>query len=119
MSNEKKRAFFEFNDAEKDKIRTIVTQRTKVLQDNQNEKGLRTDLVICAIANFTAQVCALSAKCSQGNINEAFMLESIVSFTMQALRYGGVDIDKQEEEFSKQAEQFKQEQGLTVKPGEA
>lgn len=119
MSNEKKRAFFEFNDEEKDKIGTIVTQWTKVLQDNQNEKGLRTDLVVCAMSNFTAQVCALSAKCSQSGINEAFIMESIVSFTMQALRNGGVDIDKQEEEFSKQAEQFKQEQGLTVKPGEA
>lgn len=119
MSNEKKRAFFEFDDAEKDKIRTIVTQWMKVLQDNQNEKGLRTDLVICAMANFTAQVCALSAKCSQSGINEAFIMESIVSFTMQVLRNGGVDIDKQEEAFSKEAEQFKQEQGLTVKPGEA
>lgn len=120
MSNEQeKRKFFEFNDAEKDKIRTIVTQWTKVLQDNQNENGLRTDLVVCAMANFTAQVCALSAKCSQSGINEAIIMESIVSFTMQALRNGGVDIDKQEEEFSKQAEQFKQEQGLIVKPGEA
>lgn len=119
MSNGKKRQFFEFNDAEKEKIKAIVIEWMKVLQDNQNEKGLRTDLVICAIANFTAQVCALSAKCSQSGINEACMLESIVSFTMQALRNGGVDIDKQEEEYSKQAEQFKQEQGLTVKPGEA
>lgn len=119
MSNEKKRAFFEFDDAEKDKIRTIVTQWMKVLQDNQNEKGLRTDLLICAMANFTAPVCALSAKCSQSRLNEAFIMVSIVSFTMQALRNGGVDIDKQEEELSKQAEQFEQEQGLTVKPGEA
>lgn len=47
------------------------------------------------------------------------MLESIVSFTMQALRNAGIDIDEQEEEFSKQAEQFKREQGLAVKPGEA
>lgn len=119
MSNEKKRAFFEFDDAEKEKIRTIVTQWTKVLQDNQNEKGLRTDLLICAMANFTAQVCALSAKCSQSRINEALILENIVSFTMQALRNAGIDIDKQEEAFSKEAERFKQEQGLTVKPGEA
>ena len=119
MSNENKRVFFEFNDAEKEKIKAIVIEWTKVLQDNQNENGLRTDLVICAIANFTAQVCALSAKCSQSRLNEAFIMESIVSFTMQALRNGGVDIDKQEEAFSKQAEQFKQEQGLIVKPGEA
>ena len=100
MSNEKKRAFFEFNDEEKDKIRTIVTQWTKVLQDNQNEDGLRTDLVVCAIANFTAQVCARTAKFSKSGINEAFMLEGIVSFTMQALRNAGIDIDKQEEESS-------------------
>ena len=119
MSNENKRAFFEFNDAEKGKIKTIVKEWTKVLQDNQNENGLRTDLLICAMANFTAQVCALSAKCSQSRLNEAFIMVSIVSFTMQALRNGGVDIDKQEEAFSKQAEQFKQEQGLIVKPGEA
>lgn len=58
MSNEKKRAFFEFDDAEKEKIKTIVNEWTKVLRDNQNEDGLRTDLVVCAIANFTAQVCA-------------------------------------------------------------
>lgn len=120
MSNEQeKRKFFEFNDAEKEKIKTIVNEWTKVLQDNQNENGLRTDLVVCAMANFTAQVCALSAKCSQSGINEAFIMESIVSFTMQALRNAGVDIDKQEEAFSKEAEQFKREQGLTVKPGEA
>ena len=101
MSNEKKRAFFEFNDAEKDKIKTIVTQWTKVLQDNQNENGLRTDLVVCAIANFIAQVSVRTVQCSKSDINECFMLESIVSFTMQALRNGGVDIDKQEEEFAK------------------
>ena len=119
MSKEKERGFFEFNDEEKDKIRTIVTQWTKVLQDNQNENGLRTDLVICAIVNFTTQVCALSDKCSQSRLNEAFIMESIDRITIQALRNGGVDIDKQEEAFSKQAELFKQEQGLTVKPGEA
>lgn len=119
MSNEKKRSFFEFDDTEKDKIKTIVKEWTKVLQDNQNENGLRTDLVVCAIAAFTAQVCARTAKFSKSGINEAFMLESIVSFTMQALRNAGIDIDKQEEAFSKQAKRFEQEQGLAVKPGEA
>ena len=119
MSNENKRVFFEFNDAEKEKIKAIVIEWTKVLQDNQNENGLRTDLVICAIVNFTTQVCALSDKCSQSRLNEAFIMESIDRITIQALRNGGVDIDKQEEAFSKQAELFKQEQGLTVKPGEA
>ena len=119
MSNENKRVFFEFNDAEKEKIKAIVIEWTKVLQDNQNENGLRTDLVICAIVKFTAQVCALSDKCSQSRLNEAFIMESIDRITIQALRNGGVDIDKQEEAFSKQAELFKQEQGLTVKPGEA
>ena len=119
MSNEKKRAFFEFNDAEKDKIRTIVTQWTKVMQDNESEKGLRADLVVCTLANFIAQVCARTAKFSKGGINEAFILECVVSFTMATLRNAGIDIDKQEEEFSKKAKLFEQEQELSVKPGEA
>lgn len=114
MSNEKKHQFFEFNDAEKEKIKAIVIEWMKVLQDNQNEKGLRTDLVICAIANFTARVCTRTAQCSKSGINEAFMLESIVSFAMAALRNAGVDIDKQEEEFAKSAERFENEQKQNI-----